>query len=121
MELFITKLSESYREIETQREVISSLYCYMRHLSKSYNVIISDTEKMCLLIELALDGNLRTFLNEVTNYSVDLMQNLYADEESKYNIFNRCVFIVEDLVVLLSSLKSKGFKVNTGPCPLLRN
>ena len=115
MELFKASLLESYKAIEEQREVILTLYSYMRHLCKSHNVVISDTEKMCLLIELALNRKLRAFLNEVTGYSVDWIQDLYADKESKYNILNRCVFIVEDLALLLSSLKSKGLKVNMGP------
>lgn len=95
---FKTNVVKYNKSKGANRELMRSIYDFMRHICKTQNLIISDSDKIYNLIELAFKHELRVFLNEVTDYSVEFIKDLFAEKKDNYNILNRCVFVVEDLV-----------------------
>ena len=64
----------------------------MRYLSKGIN-IKADVSKICFRIELAINRDLRAFLNETTYNSVEFINTrLSCYYGINYNIINRRLF-----------------------------
>ena len=96
-----------------------NIYSFFNYMCVKTNILVSDIDKMCDLIELASKRLVGTFLRKLTFNSLGYLKpSLYEEFENKhYNILNRCIFITKDLNLLLSTLKSrnKDLIINAGP------
>jgi len=113
----LTILIDNLNE-EFNKSTIKSTYDCFRFLSKSSNMLLADKVKMYRLLELAINRDLKTFLNEATNNLVPWINSILYENDinnQKYNIINRCIFITKHLDTMLDDLRSKGLNVNAGP------
>jgi len=105
-----------YSDIEIKNYV--DLYLLINVLT-----YVSDYDIMCDLIDLAIKKNHKDFAAKIFNYKSIYnpfnrtlkisMNDTY--KENNINIINGCLFVVEDLNMFITKIRSKGYIINAGP------
>lgn len=128
---------DDYAELENQYAMFNKYRNVFLFINKLF--MFGNCNLMSELVDLGFKKNLREFAEKVLSHTItepkefienkinDIAKNLVKDNSDFYedkrnlqniNVINSCLFVVEDINLLIKSIKDKGYKdINEGTQP----